>query len=194
MDLRVDHHHHHQQQQQQVSSLSPPGQQQAPGPQAGPGINASMREQQLQQELLSLKQKQQIDRVAGRVLDGDRATAETVRLGEGHVVVTEGVDHRVAHADDPPAERGQEDRQRGENRMLREVDDEVPGEPWRGRRRVRSRRREPVQHVPEEEQQQQRRPEIREGAEERSGQRRQAVEPGAPAPGCGGADQGADRS
>uniref|UniRef100_A0AAQ4R955 Histone deacetylase n=1 Tax=Gasterosteus aculeatus aculeatus TaxID=481459 RepID=A0AAQ4R955_GASAC len=69
MDLRVDQHHqhhqqHHQQQQQQVSSLSPPGQQ-SPGPglvgaacQAGGGV----REQQLQQELLTLKQKQQIQR------------------------------------------------------------------------------------------------------------------------------------
>ncbi|XP_075950512.1 histone deacetylase 4-like isoform X3 [Anarhichas minor] len=59
MDLRVDHHHHHQQQQQQqqqqVSSLSPPGQQSC---QAGGGV----REQQLQQELLTLKQKQQIQR------------------------------------------------------------------------------------------------------------------------------------
>ncbi|XP_034007309.1 histone deacetylase 4-like isoform X5 [Trematomus bernacchii] len=52
MDLRVDHHH---QQQQQLSSLSPPGQQQS-----GPG--SSLREQQLQQELLTLKQKQQIQR------------------------------------------------------------------------------------------------------------------------------------
>ncbi|KAJ4924110.1 hypothetical protein JOQ06_000350 [Pogonophryne albipinna] len=52
MDLRVDHHH---QQQHQVSSLSPPGQQQS-----GPG--SSLREQQLQQELLTLKQKQQIQR------------------------------------------------------------------------------------------------------------------------------------
>ncbi|XP_034072769.1 histone deacetylase 4-like isoform X7 [Gymnodraco acuticeps] len=51
MDLRVDHHH----QQHQVSSLSPPGQQQS-----GPG--SSLREQQLQQELLTLKQKQQIQR------------------------------------------------------------------------------------------------------------------------------------
>ncbi|XP_077956654.1 histone deacetylase 4 isoform X1 [Gasterosteus aculeatus] len=70
MDLRVDQHHQHhqqhhqQQQQQQVSSLSPPGQQ-SPGPglvgaacQAGGGV----REQQLQQELLTLKQKQQIQR------------------------------------------------------------------------------------------------------------------------------------
>uniref|UniRef100_A0A673C4Q9 Histone deacetylase n=1 Tax=Sphaeramia orbicularis TaxID=375764 RepID=A0A673C4Q9_9TELE len=61
MDLRVD---HHQQQQQQVSSLSPPGQQSStPGPQAGGGmVSASVREQQLQQELLALKQKQQIQR------------------------------------------------------------------------------------------------------------------------------------
>ncbi|KAF3688494.1 Histone deacetylase 4 [Channa argus] len=63
MDLRVD---HHQQQQQQVSSLSPPGQQ-SPGSlgtgQAGGGVvAASVREQQLQQELLALKQKQQIQR------------------------------------------------------------------------------------------------------------------------------------
>ncbi|XP_068446338.1 histone deacetylase 4-like isoform X2 [Clinocottus analis] len=66
MDLRVDHHHQQQQQQQQqqVCSLSPPGQQ-SPGPgllggtcQAGGGV----REQQLQQELLTLKQKQQIQR------------------------------------------------------------------------------------------------------------------------------------
>ncbi|XP_069019953.1 histone deacetylase 4-like isoform X2 [Embiotoca jacksoni] len=63
MDLRVDHH----QQQQQVSSLSPPAQP-SPGPlggtgQAGGGVVASsVREQQLQQELLSLKQKQQIQR------------------------------------------------------------------------------------------------------------------------------------
>ncbi|XP_056286777.1 histone deacetylase 4-like isoform X2 [Pseudoliparis swirei] len=65
MDLRVDHHHHQQQQQQQpVSSLSPSGQQ-SPGPgllggscPAGGGV----REQQLQQELLTLKQKQQIQR------------------------------------------------------------------------------------------------------------------------------------
>ncbi|XP_034030335.1 histone deacetylase 4-like isoform X3 [Thalassophryne amazonica] len=65
MDLRVDHH----QQQQQVSTLSPPGQQ-SPSPgtlggtgQAGGGVaSASVREQQLQQELLALKQKQQIQR------------------------------------------------------------------------------------------------------------------------------------
>ncbi|XP_034405672.1 histone deacetylase 4-like isoform X1 [Cyclopterus lumpus] len=63
MDLRVDH-HHHQQQQQQVSSLSPPGQQSS-----GPGLlggtcqaGGGVREQQLQQELLTLKQKQQIQR------------------------------------------------------------------------------------------------------------------------------------
>ncbi|XP_051283118.1 histone deacetylase 4 isoform X3 [Dicentrarchus labrax] len=65
MDLRVD---HHQQQQQQVSSLSPPGQQ-SPGSLGGTGqasgggiVAASVREQQLQQELLTLKQKQQIQR------------------------------------------------------------------------------------------------------------------------------------
>ncbi|RVE75439.1 hypothetical protein OJAV_G00017070 [Oryzias javanicus] len=55
MDLRVDH-------QQQAS---PPGQQ-SPGPLGGAGgqgvVAASMREQQLQQELLTLKQKQQIQR------------------------------------------------------------------------------------------------------------------------------------
>uniref|UniRef100_A0A1A7Y6Y3 Histone deacetylase n=1 Tax=Iconisemion striatum TaxID=60296 RepID=A0A1A7Y6Y3_9TELE len=51
MDLRVDHN------QQQVSSLSPPAQH-SPG-----GVVASsVREQQLQQELLTLKQKQQIQR------------------------------------------------------------------------------------------------------------------------------------
>nr|XP_046237981.1 histone deacetylase 4-like [Scatophagus argus] len=67
MDLRVD---HHQQQQQQVSSLSPPGQQSSgPGSLGGTGqaggggvVAASVREQQLQQELLTLKQKQQIQR------------------------------------------------------------------------------------------------------------------------------------
>ncbi|XP_041821966.1 histone deacetylase 4-like isoform X2 [Chelmon rostratus] len=66
MDLRVDHH----QQQQQVSSLSPPGQQSSgPGSLGGTGqvggggvVGASVREQQLQQELLTLKQKQQIQR------------------------------------------------------------------------------------------------------------------------------------
>lgn len=57
MDLRVDHH----QQQQQVSSMSPPGQQSSCPGQAG-GVGASVREQQLQQELLTLKQKQQIQR------------------------------------------------------------------------------------------------------------------------------------
>uniref|UniRef100_A0A665WB93 Histone deacetylase n=1 Tax=Echeneis naucrates TaxID=173247 RepID=A0A665WB93_ECHNA len=76
MDLRVDHHQQQQQQQQQqtqqppqqqVSSLSPPGQQ-SPGPLGGTGqaggsvVAASVREQQLQQELLALKQKQQIQR------------------------------------------------------------------------------------------------------------------------------------
>ncbi|KAM4538117.1 histone deacetylase 4-like isoform 5-T5 [Fundulus diaphanus] len=67
MDLRVDHHHHHHQQQQQVSSLSPPGPH-SPGSLGGTGgggggvVAASVREQQLQQELLSLKQKQQIQR------------------------------------------------------------------------------------------------------------------------------------
>ncbi|CAB1414756.1 unnamed protein product [Pleuronectes platessa] len=64
MDLRVDH-HHQQQQQQKVSSLSPPGHQ-APGSLGGPGqggvVASSVREQQLQQELLTLKQKQQIQR------------------------------------------------------------------------------------------------------------------------------------
>ncbi|XP_026157476.1 histone deacetylase 4-like isoform X1 [Mastacembelus armatus] len=65
MDLRVD--HHQQQQQQQVSSLSPSGQQ-SPGSLGGTGqasggvVAASVREQQLQQELLALKQKQQIQR------------------------------------------------------------------------------------------------------------------------------------
>uniref|UniRef100_A0A3B3IJM4 Histone deacetylase n=1 Tax=Oryzias latipes TaxID=8090 RepID=A0A3B3IJM4_ORYLA len=54
MDLRVDH------------QASPPGQQ-SPGPLGGTGgqqgaVAASMREQQLQQELLTLKQKQQIQR------------------------------------------------------------------------------------------------------------------------------------
>uniref|UniRef100_A0A1A8GZG6 Histone deacetylase n=2 Tax=Nothobranchius korthausae TaxID=1143690 RepID=A0A1A8GZG6_9TELE len=53
MDLRVDHN------QQQVSSLSPPAQL-SPG--GGGVVAASMREQQLQQELLTLKQKQQIQR------------------------------------------------------------------------------------------------------------------------------------
>lgn len=74
MDLRVDHHQHQQQQQQQqVSSLSPPGQQSSsPGLMGGTGqagggggggvVGASVREQQLQQELLTLKQKQQIQR------------------------------------------------------------------------------------------------------------------------------------
>ncbi|XP_029302034.1 histone deacetylase 4-like isoform X3 [Cottoperca gobio] len=66
MDLRVDHHHHHQHQ-QQVSSLSPPGQQSSgPGSLGGTGqaggVGSSVREQQLQQELLTLKQKQQIQR------------------------------------------------------------------------------------------------------------------------------------
>lgn len=44
--------------------MSPPGQQSSPpGPQAGGGVaTASVREQQLQQELLALKQKQQIQR------------------------------------------------------------------------------------------------------------------------------------
>nr|XP_043906870.1 histone deacetylase 4-like isoform X1 [Solea senegalensis] len=70
MDLRVD--HHQQQQQQQVTQLSPPGQQ-SPGSLGGTGQGsggggvvvaaaATVREQQLQQELLSLKQKQQIQR------------------------------------------------------------------------------------------------------------------------------------
>ncbi|XP_068165092.1 histone deacetylase 4-like isoform X3 [Antennarius striatus] len=68
MDLRVD--HHQQQQQQQVSTHSPPGGQPT-GPaslggtgQSGGGgvVAASVREQQLQQELLTLKQKQQIQR------------------------------------------------------------------------------------------------------------------------------------
>ena len=61
MDLRVDHHH---QQHQPVSALSPTGQQTSgPGSQAGGGVvGSSVREQQLQQELLTLKQKQQIQR------------------------------------------------------------------------------------------------------------------------------------
>ncbi|XP_058478121.1 histone deacetylase 4-like isoform X2 [Solea solea] len=70
MDLRVD--HHQQQQQQQVTQLSPPGQQ-SPGSLGGTGQGsggnsvvvaaaATVREQQLQQELLSLKQKQHIQR------------------------------------------------------------------------------------------------------------------------------------
>lgn len=80
----------------------------------------------------------------------------------------------------------------GEHGVLGEVGEEVPGEPGCRRRGVGARRREPVQHVAEEEQQQQRRPEVREGAEERPGQRRQAVEPGAAAPGRGDADQRAD--
>ncbi|KAF7214716.1 transcript variant X5 [Nothobranchius furzeri] len=53
MDLRVDHN------QQQVSSHSPPAQH-SPG--GGGVVAASVREQQLQQELLTLKQKQQIQR------------------------------------------------------------------------------------------------------------------------------------
>ncbi|MEQ2250510.1 Histone deacetylase 4, partial [Ilyodon furcidens] len=60
MDLRVDHHH----QQQHVSSLSPPGQH-SPSSLGGTGggvVAASVREQQLQQELMTLKQKQQIQR------------------------------------------------------------------------------------------------------------------------------------
>lgn len=57
MDLRVDHH----QQQQQVSSLSPPAQQ-SPGGGGGSVVAASVHEQQLQAELLALKQKQQIQR------------------------------------------------------------------------------------------------------------------------------------
>lgn len=66
MDLRVDPHHHQpQQQQQQVSQLSPPGQQ-SPGvtgtAQAGGVGGPSGCNQQLQQELLTLKQKQQIQR------------------------------------------------------------------------------------------------------------------------------------
>lgn len=56
MDLRVDHH----QQQQQVSSLSPPAQQSPGG--GGSVVAASVHEQQLQAELLALKQKQQIQR------------------------------------------------------------------------------------------------------------------------------------
>lgn len=66
MDLRVDPH----QQQQQVSQLSPPGQQppgvtgsgQAGGGGGGGVGGASVCDQQLQQELLTLKQKQQIQR------------------------------------------------------------------------------------------------------------------------------------
>lgn len=67
MDLRVD---PHQQQQQQVSQLSPPGQQppgvtgtgQAGGGGGGGVGGPSVCDQQLQQELLTLKQKQQIQR------------------------------------------------------------------------------------------------------------------------------------
>lgn len=63
MDLRVD---HHQQQPQQVSPLSPPGQQSPSSLGTGHGgggvVGPSVREQQLQQELLALKQKQQIQR------------------------------------------------------------------------------------------------------------------------------------
>ncbi|XP_054653334.1 histone deacetylase 4-like isoform X3 [Dunckerocampus dactyliophorus] len=62
MDLRVD---QHPQQQQQVSPLSPSRQQSPLGGtiQAGGGAaSAPAREQQLQQELLNLKQKQQIQR------------------------------------------------------------------------------------------------------------------------------------
>ncbi|XP_035771820.1 histone deacetylase 4-like [Neolamprologus brichardi] len=58
MDLRVDHH----QQQQQVSSLSPPAQQSPGQPGGGSVVAASVHEQQLQAELLALKQKQQIQR------------------------------------------------------------------------------------------------------------------------------------
>ncbi|XP_061841231.1 histone deacetylase 4-like isoform X1 [Nerophis lumbriciformis] len=61
MDLRMDQH----QQQQQVSPLSPPRQHSPLGGtgQAGGGVaSAPVREQQLQQELLTLKQKQQIQR------------------------------------------------------------------------------------------------------------------------------------
>lgn len=62
MDLRVEHH----QQQQQVSSLSPPAQQSPGQPGGGSGggsvVAASVHEQQLQAELLALKQKQQIQR------------------------------------------------------------------------------------------------------------------------------------
>lgn len=67
MDLRVDPH----QQQQQVSQLSPPGQQpqgvtgtgQSGGGGGGGGAGGpSGCDQQLQQELLTLKQKQQIQR------------------------------------------------------------------------------------------------------------------------------------
>ncbi|KAM8872231.1 histone deacetylase 4-like isoform 1-T1 [Synchiropus picturatus] len=59
MDLRVDH------QQQQVSPLSPSNEH-SPGSVGGTGgggvVSAPLREQQLQQELLTLKQKQQIQR------------------------------------------------------------------------------------------------------------------------------------
>ncbi|CAL1598414.1 unnamed protein product [Knipowitschia caucasica] len=59
MDLRVEH-------SQQVSALSPPGQQSPQGsvlgPQGSPALGPSLRDQQLQQELLTLKQKQQIQR------------------------------------------------------------------------------------------------------------------------------------
>lgn len=66
MDLRVDPH----QQQQQVSQLSPPGQQppgvagtgQSGGGGGGGTGGPSVCDQQLQQELLTLKQKQQIQR------------------------------------------------------------------------------------------------------------------------------------
>lgn len=61
MDLRVDH-HQQQQQQQQVSSLSPPAQQSPGQPGGGSVVAASVHEQQLQAELLALKQKQQIQR------------------------------------------------------------------------------------------------------------------------------------
>ncbi|CAL8290076.1 unnamed protein product [Lota lota] len=68
MDLRVDqqqhhHHQHHQHHQhQQLSPMSPPGQQTSMGPGAQSGGSSPGREQQLQQELLTLKQKQQIQR------------------------------------------------------------------------------------------------------------------------------------
>ncbi|XP_070297580.1 histone deacetylase 4, partial [Salvelinus sp. IW2-2015] len=55
MDLRIDQHHH---QQQQQLSMSPSAAQAS----AAQASAAQAREQQLQQELLSLKQKQQIQR------------------------------------------------------------------------------------------------------------------------------------
>uniref|UniRef100_A0A8C5B469 Histone deacetylase n=1 Tax=Gadus morhua TaxID=8049 RepID=A0A8C5B469_GADMO len=64
MDLRVDqqHHHHQHHPHQQLSPMSPLGQQGPLGPGAPSGGSSPGREQQLQQELLTLKQKQQIQR------------------------------------------------------------------------------------------------------------------------------------